>query len=215
MGSEEEKSGLRPWWVEWSSVDGPRRVALRDRLTVGRGRQMDVVIDDMYVSREHCVLALEGDGVRVDASKSVNRIAVNGRLEDCVLFTSAGSFTIGETTIHLRPAIASDDTTLVLGRPTPALSYRRSTRELFGSDGALIAQFSTQEGAALQAIVASYPDAAATQQISTAVWGEPDYESYLIHRLMQRVRSRMGDNADLIENVRGAGYRLRSPIEMR
>jgi pSer/pThr/pTyr-binding forkhead associated (FHA) protein len=176
---------------------------------------MDVVIDDLYVSREHCVLELEDDGVRVDASKSVNRISVNGRPLEFALFSQAGTFTIGETAIHLRPASPSEDTTLVLSRSVPTLVFRRSTRELFAADGALIAQFSSHEGAALQAIVGAYPDAASTQQISSAVWGEPDYESYLIHRLMQRVRSRMGNFADLIENVRGAGYRLREPIDMR
>jgi DNA-binding response OmpR family regulator len=32
---------------------------------------------------------------------------------------------------------------------------------------------------------------------------------------MQRLRDRLGDFGDLIENVRGAGYRLRGPMDMR
>jgi hypothetical protein len=213
--ADPKKAPTHAWWVEWRDAGGPRRVALKHSLTVGRSAEMDVVIDDIYVSREHCILEITDGGVRVDASRSVNRILVDGRLLECVLFPRAGAFTIGETSIQLRPARATQDTTLHLSRTTPALHFRSSTRELLAFDGTVISQFSPQEAAALEAIVASYPDAAAARAISTAVWGEPDYEAYLIHRLIQRVRGRMGDFADYIENVRGSGYRLRGAIEMR
>jgi hypothetical protein len=212
----------RSWWVEWPDGHGIRRVQLVGRLTVGRSRQSDVVVDDMYVSREHCVVELDGDDVRVDASKSVNGVLVGGRLLESACFTEPGTFTIGETTITLTTTADADEATRLLARPEPGaaakaprLGYRRSTRELFGPDGALVAQFSAQEGAAFGEIASRYPDAASTAQISTAVWGEPDYETYLIHRLLQRIRRRMGGHADLIENVRGAGYRSRDRIELR
>jgi pSer/pThr/pTyr-binding forkhead associated (FHA) protein len=205
----------RSWWVEWTDAHGTRRIPLVDRLTVGRSRQSDVVLDDMYVSREHCVIELDGEDVRVDASRSVNKILVGGELLDGASFSAAGTFSVGETTIALLTVANDDEATRVLERPSAGLRYRRSTRELLGAEGTVVAQFSAQEGAAFGAIVAAYPDAAATARISTAVWGEPDYESYLIHRLVQRIRRRMGDLADLVENVRGAGYRLRSPIDLR
>jgi hypothetical protein len=225
-----EGSTGRTWWVEWPDGHGMRRVQLAGRLTVGRSRQSDIVVDDMYVSRDHCVLELDGDDVRVDASRSVNRILVNGQLLDSACFTEPGIFTIGETTFTLTTTGDADEATRLLARPSPGardgkapgasdaalrFSYRRSTRELFGPDGSLIAQFSPQEGATFGAIVDSYPDAASTARISTAVWSEPGYETYLIHRILQRIRRRMGDHAAVIENVRGAGYRSREPIELR
>jgi len=205
----------RSWWVEWSDAHGPHRVALAGKLSVGRSRQSDIVLDDMYVSREHCVIELDGEGVRVDASKAVNRVMVDGELVDSASFSAAGAFTIGETTIALLTTDDDDEATRLLERPASVLRYRRSTRELLAADGTLVAQFSAQEGAAFGAIVAAYPDAASTARISTAVWGEPDYESYLIHRLVQRIRRRIGEHADQVENVRGAGYRIRSAIELR
>jgi DNA-binding response OmpR family regulator len=78
----------------------------------------------------------------------------------------------------------------------------------------LIAQFSTSEAAALVVIASQFPDAADHARIARAIWGEPDYPRYLIHRLVQRLRDRMGDYGHLIENVRGAGYRLRGPINL-
>jgi DNA-binding winged helix-turn-helix (wHTH) protein len=95
------------------------------------------------------------------------------------------------------------------------LTYRRSTRELSSPDGTLIAQLAPAEGAILEAIANRYPDAADHAAISRAIWGEPDHERYLIHRLVQRLRERLGVFSDLIENVRGAGYRLTGPLDLR
>ena len=210
-----EKASRRAWGVEWRDAGGSRRVSLKEHLTVGRAQSMDAVIDDPFVSREHCTLDLDDNGVRVDSRGSKNQIVIDGSLLDCIVFKHAGMFVIGETTVHLRPASATQDTTLQLSRTTPTLTLRRSTRELFAPDGTLTTQFSAQEAAALGAIAESFPDAADTDRISSAVWGEPDYDAVLIYRLMQRVRGRMGDFAHLVENVRGAGYRLRGPMDLR
>ena len=176
---------------------------------------MDVVIDDPYVSREHCTIEREDGGVRVDASRSTNLICVDGREMKCAAFHGAGSFSVGQTTLQIREASATEDTTLHMGHTIPTLVFRRSTRELFSPDGTLIAQLSTSEAAGLEAMVARFPDAADHSTIARAIWGEADYPRYLIHRLMQRLRDRLGDFGDLIENVRGAGYRLRGPMDMR
>jgi two-component system phosphate regulon response regulator PhoB len=132
----------------------------------------------------------------------------------CAVFREAGSFSIGQSIISLRPISVAEDTTLHLSRTTPTLTLRRSTRELLSEDGTLIAQFSTSEAAALVVIASQFPDAADHARIARAIWGEPDYPRYLIHRLVQRLRDRMGDYGHLIENVRGAGYRLRGPINL-
>ena len=188
---------------------------LSNRLTLGRSPAMDVVIEDPYISREHCTLELAGEGVLVDASKSLNRVRANGLELQSVVIAEPGSFIVGQTTVSLRPVAPTEDTTLLLGRSPGQLSFRRSTRELFAPDGTLIAQLSTAEGSALCQIAARYPDAADHDSIGQAIWGEGCYDRYLIHRLVQRLRDRMGDYAAQLENVRGAGYRLRAPLELR
>lgn len=213
--SGREKASSRGWLVEWHEAGKVRRVELTRSLRVGRSKLMDVVINDPYVSREHCTLVLEGRGVRVDASQSTNRIVVDGRDVECATFVEAGTFSIGQTVVELRPASAAQDTTLPLSRTTPTLVFRRSTRELYSPDGTLIAQLSVSESAALETIACRFPDVADHATLAKAIWGEPDYPHYLIHRLVQRLRDRMGDSAGLIDNVRGAGYRLLGPMEMR
>jgi hypothetical protein len=212
-----ERSRQQPvlWWVEWRTGGEQRRTLLAGRLTVGRSTSTDVVIDDPYVSRRHCILEVEAGGVRVDASGSLNRIWVGDGDFDCVLLQEAGAFRIGETTIALRPVSPNEDSTLHLSQRRPALILRRSTRELMAPDGTVIAQLSASEEAALYEIAIRYPDAADHDTLGRAIWGKDAFDRYLIHRLVQRLRERMGDCGDLIENVRGAGYRLRAPVDVR
>jgi hypothetical protein len=208
-------SGNVSWGIEWHSGGELHRVALDGKLRLGRSAHADIVIEDPYVSREHCTLEAEDGGVRVDASKSTNRIRVDGQEMENVFFAKAASFVVGGTTVTLRTISAADETTLYMTRSAPALTLRRSTRELLAPNGSVIVQLSAYEAAALGAIASKYPDAADHDTIARATWGEPDYPRYLIHRLMQRLRDRLGDSADLVENVRGAGYRLRSPLDLR
>lgn len=214
VASGRESASGRAWLVEWSIAGRPQSVHLAGRLAVGRSKVMDVVIDDPYVSREHCILEPEDGGVRVDASRSMNSIVVDGREMKCAIFRAAGSFSIGRTIVQLRPVSSNEDTTLSMSRQIPLLTFRRSTRELLVADGTVVTQLSASEAAALEAIIARYPDAADHATIARAIWGEPDYPRYLIHRLIQRLRDRLGDFGDMIENVRGAGYRLRGPVDV-
>jgi hypothetical protein len=215
-GSAESSRPAEPgWWVEWRSADEPRRVVLSDRLSVGRSPTSDVLIEDPYVSREHCTLELTPEGVRVDATGSMNRIHARGEEMERIVLAVEGSFIVGQTTVHLRPISRAADVTLRMGRRPSALTLRRSTRELLDAEGAPIAQLSVSEAAVLETIAGRFPDAAPHDAIAVAVWGESDYDRYLIHRLVQRLRERMGASGELVENVRGAGYRLRSPIDLR
>jgi hypothetical protein len=210
-----DEASSRRWWIEWPTAASLRSLELRGRLTVGRSKLMDVVVDDPYVSRDHCILELDHGAVRVDSSHGTNVISVDGREVKQARFVRAGSFSIGQTTLRLRLASDEEETTLYLSHTAPRLVFRRSTREVLAADGTLIAQLSTSEAAAFEAIAGRYPDAADHATLAQAIWGDHDYPRYLIHRLIQRLRDRLGDHGTLIENVRGAGYRLRGPLEMR
>ena len=124
------------------------------------------------------------------------------------------SFSVGRTPIAVRVTQADADTTLIL-RPEPRrLSLRVSTRELLDSDSEVVARFSTAEAAAFVILAERHPDAADHAAIGHAVWGDYPYDQYQIHRLLQRIRLRLPAR-DLIENVRGAGYRLTEPIDLK
>jgi len=130
-----------------------------------------------------------------------------------VVVANGDSFTLGQTTFRVVAPDADDRQTLRLPRrETASLVFRASTRELLDGEGTLIAQFSEQEARAVQMLIARYPDAASHRDLGLAIWEGLGYDQYLLHRLMQRVRQRAGAERRLVENVRGAGYRLRLPI---
>jgi predicted component of type VI protein secretion system len=202
------------WWVEWQAGNQRQRAKLEGELTIGRSAAMDVVVDDPYASRQHCVIRMADGRPFVDARKSLNQIRVSDQPVATAWLSSGASFTVGRTPLMVRLAGPSADTTWILRDTRPGLSLRRSTRELIGRGGEVIVRFSAAESAALAAVAGRHPDAADHAEIGHAVWGEYPFDQYQIHRLFQRIRQRLGPRADLIENVRGAGYRLRDPIEL-
>ena len=58
---------------------GGSEVALeKDRLTLGRGSGVDVMLDDESVSSQHAALELAGSGFRIRDLGSTNGVRVNG-----------------------------------------------------------------------------------------------------------------------------------------
>jgi len=56
------------------------------RMTIGRSRECDIVVDDANVSRRHAELHADGDGWRISDLGSTNGVKVNRRrVEDAVL----------------------------------------------------------------------------------------------------------------------------------
>lgn len=86
--------------------------------------------------------------------------------------------------------------------------FRVSSRELSTDAGHLVAQFSSAEAQAFEAVACAFPQVASHDDVGVAVWGPRAYDRYQVHRLMQRVRLRMGDWGTSLSNIRGAGYRL-------
>ena len=99
--------------------------------------------------------------------------------------------------------------------PTPfdtLLGYRHG--QSAAHPGRVLAHFSPSECQAMLAVVRAFPDAASHEMVGAAVWGSQGFDRYQIHRLLQRARQRMGDHADLLENVRAAGYRTKIRVHV-
>jgi DNA-binding winged helix-turn-helix (wHTH) protein len=205
------------WWLEWSDDGVVRRTPISRQLTIGRRDTCDIVLRDPYVSREHCTVYADAAGTMVQAERALNPISVGGREVRSARLGHGGTFTVGETNFRVLGAAAGDnDKTLEYHQRQAAASLvlRSSARELIDRDGTLVAQFSAAEYLAFATLVRRYPDAANHTEIGAAVWGGMGFDQYQLHRLLQRIRQRLGDAADLLENVRGAGYRLRSPVDI-
>lgn len=205
------RSTEKRWWLEWTEAGVSRRLPVDRRLRIGRSAAADVVLADPYSSRDHCTIEVVDGVPTVDARGSTNHVRIDGKELDVGSVKDGDGFVVGRT--HFRvTSEASDGTTWILNEEPLRLFLRRSTRELVDDEGTLVARFSGSEYAIVETLATHFPDAAPHEALAQAVWGEMGYDQYLIHRLLQRVRQRLGDRADLLENVRGAGYRLRIKV---
>ena len=202
------------WVIRWKQGGIDRSLPILDRVTIGRSATCDIVVDDPYVSRIHCTLSLDDGAVRLDATAARNPVRVDGKeTTQSLIDHGATNLDVGKTSFLLvAPAVRGTDTTLKLTRQT-VLSLRASTRELSEKSHGVIAQFPAAEFAAFAAITRKYPDAANHGELGRAVWGDFGYDQYQIHRLIQRVRHRLGPLGEFLENVRGEGYRFHLPVE--
>jgi Inner membrane component of T3SS, cytoplasmic domain/Transcriptional regulatory protein, C terminal len=205
------------WWVEWRAAGELKRVVVDRRITIGRSRECDVVIDDPYVSRKHCTAEVIDGRLVLDASDALNPIVMGSVEHQSAAVRSGEVFVVGQTAITARGMAAGEDEPTLRVRRTesPArLVLRPSTRQLVDHEGTLIAQFSASEFLAFAALVRRHPDAASHHELGMAVWGAGGWDQYQLHRLLQRIRQRLGDASHLLENVRGAGYRLREAVRL-
>ena len=206
------------WWVEWRRGSELCRLPIRGRISIGRSRECDVVLDDPYVSRVHCTLEVLDGHTLVDARKALNLIRVRGKDVDAASLDAGDLCMVGNTTFRVvgNSTADTEETLRIAGRTTaPMLLLRASTRELVDAQGTLVAQFSSAEFLAFHELAKKHPDAANHQQLGAAVWGGMGFDQYQLHRLMQRLRQRLGDSGGILENVRGTGYRLRIAVETR
>lgn len=71
------------------------------RWILGRGKNVDIFIDDPDVSREHAAVVVEAAGIFVKDLNSQNGVFVNGQRVEATKLKEGSQFTIGGTTIML------------------------------------------------------------------------------------------------------------------
>src|SRR5689334_18292894 len=110
------------WIVEWEGATGVRRLAVTGRVSVGRSRECDVVLDDPYVSRLHCTIEPRAQDVLVNAVRPENPILVNGRDYDSVTLHQGAVFYVGNSVLRVLSAdgIADAPTLRLTRRPNGA-----------------------------------------------------------------------------------------------
>lgn len=104
------------------------------RTTFGKHDACDIVIDDPFVSREHCALIVDDQRLHLEDCKSTNGTYVNGVRVERAILPSYGQFTIGKTAI-----IFSDRCALELP------SGGAPQRNIIGESSAMRAIFSLVE----------------------------------------------------------------------
>jgi DNA-binding winged helix-turn-helix (wHTH) protein len=178
-----------------------------------------VLEGDPYVSRRHCIIRPGGARLVVELCPEARNLLIVGEAEvSQAIFMERGSFVVGTTVVNAwNVDLIEEEPTHELPRKSKRADFVlvSSTRELVDRAGTLLARFSASEFVAFSTLARRYPDAADHRALGKAVWGDVGYDQYQLHRLLQRIRVRLGDVSSILENVRGAGYRLRQPVDVR
>jgi pSer/pThr/pTyr-binding forkhead associated (FHA) protein len=83
-------------------TEGRRRVQIEGQLTVGRGDDAGLFIDDPEISRAHAVLAPTGDGLEIEDLGSLNGTWVNGeRITSAMLLAAGDVIKVGTTRVEV------------------------------------------------------------------------------------------------------------------
>lgn len=206
--------------LEWHELGEVRRKFICGRTTIGRSASCDVSVTDPYISRVHCVIEPNGHGVFVDANSALNPITVGTQELSRAHITPGSGFVAGNTEFRIISVAGSDEPTLRIERGPQHSAHERamfvlrtSTRELLDREGTIICQFSASEFMAFACLARKYPDAASHHELGRAVWGDMGFDQYQLHRLLQRMRQRIGQR-DIFENVRSTGYRLAVRVQV-
>jgi hypothetical protein len=89
---------------------GPRQIAMQgDQLTVGRGLENDIIVDDQQVSRSHARFANRGGRWMVEDLGSSHGTYVNGQRVQRTLLRAGDQVRVGATVLHLERLRVSSD----------------------------------------------------------------------------------------------------------
>ncbi|MEW6535928.1 MAG: sigma 54-interacting transcriptional regulator [Candidatus Auribacterota bacterium] len=83
---------------------GKRILTEQPRITIGRDRSSDIPVNDLTVSRQHCAVFVDEQGIHVEDLNSKNRTCVNGSpIGEPVLLQPSDEVKIGETvfSVHI------------------------------------------------------------------------------------------------------------------
>ena len=121
---------------------------------------------------------------------------------------------VGPYVLRVTTDVSTDAQTLMGETPqySARLELDRDLRHV-SVDGALaIDRLSPQEFQLLDVLAGAAPRTVPNRELADAVWGEGQWDSYMLHNLVRRVRRKLeahGDPArELLVTVPGLGYRI-------
>lgn len=191
-------------------------VTASGELSVGRRPESTIYLPNPLVSRDHLRIALlPGGQVRVSDLGSrngslANGVRLSGAAED---LAPPVHITVGPYELQVQPpGIASGTTVAEEAALVGRALLDRELRRLFVDGRVVVATLSPHEFAFLDMVSRSAPAIADRLVVADAVWGEGQWDAYMLHNLVRRLRRKIGEQvADpeaVIVTVAGVGFRL-------
>ena len=199
------------------SPGAPRQDVSLERpvFALGRNPDCDLVLNAKYISRVHARIERKGDDeyVLIDQG-STNGTFVNGRrVAGSQTLASGDHIALADVSITFLDSASSDATRTV---PVPDSSPVRcdaATREAWVNGEKIVARLSVQEFELLLLLSSQYGRVCPRDELAMAIWGEGSYEYNMLHRLVHRLKRKLGTHHDLVRSVAGVGYIIGADAE--
>jgi hypothetical protein len=190
--------------------------ACSGNIVVGRGDDVDIQLAHPAVSRHHAEISLNRDLEFVvrDLGSRNGTIVNDERLEgpEAVIGTDL-RVEVGPYVLALAlPATYSETIEFSAQRRGRRVRLSAGTHALEIDGKPVTKRLAGLEFRLFELLVAAAPNLVPNADIGEALWGKGQWDSYMLHNLVRRVRKKLEDAGyrgdEIIASVPGVGYRL-------
>lgn len=185
-------------------------------VTAGRSEECELHLAHPLVSRKHASIERTADGTFcVTDLGSRNGTVVDGE-EIIAASATAGPgsvIQIGPFTLTLADSGLSLDETVLAPKPKHGrqVTIERDLRQVLVDGQVAVERLSKQEFQFVELLVEASPAVVLTEVVGDAIWGRENWDVYMLHNLVRRIRAKFKENghpAEIVENIPGSGYRI-------
>jgi pSer/pThr/pTyr-binding forkhead associated (FHA) protein len=180
---------------------------------IGRADDCDIVLDYASVSRQHARIEQdEGGNYRLADCGSTNGTFLNGRrLASAHRLNHGDQFSIGNVTVRFVDGSGANAASTLRGGPGKAqpIWCDPASWTVWLNEKPVEFRLSAQEFQLLDLLTSRYGQVCGRDQLGDAIWGRGNYDINMLHRLVRRVREKLGpEYAPWVASVPGLGYKI-------
>ena len=185
-------------------------------LVIGRDPECDLVLDSIFVSRNHARLCLREGHYEITDLESRNGVDLNGRpIERATTLVAGDAITIGPFELEILERRAPEQVTQEFTRlrDMPALIVDVSTHEVILGGAPVRPPLSRLEFRLLALLHEADGAVRERNNLGDAIWGEGQWDPNMLHRLVHRLKEKIEPKPDhprYVVTVAGVGYRLQT-----